>query len=249
VGKGGHRVRDGFAGRWNVRNKANSGAARPVAGGRLCKTKPIQAGSAGIGGTGRAKQTQFPAVPGGTELPGRGTRGDCAKQSQTWEDWAMWARAVIVCGTASPGSETCETKPIRGRPDRRPGADCAKRSQFPAGPGGMGPRGREAIVQNEANLLRGQGRPSPRPEALTLPPTGRFRGSLAKRSQFPAPAGAVRRGGGGRCLRGSQLRKTNPISGGRDTDLTKLGRTRFDWPLSRLRAIMTACRGAFPNPN
>jgi hypothetical protein len=32
-----------------------------------------------------------------------------------------------------------------------------------------------------------------------------------KRSQFPAPAGAVRRARDSRCLRGSQLRKTNPI--------------------------------------
>ncbi len=55
--------------------------------------------------------------------------------------------------------------------------------------------------------------------------------------------------GDGRCLQGSQMRKTKPISGERDTDLTKPGRTGFDWSLSRLRAIMAACRWAFHNRN
>jgi len=75
-----------------------------------------------------------------------------------------------------------------------------KRTQFPARLGGTGPRGRGANVQNEPNL----GQPGWRPGA-----------DYAKRSQFPAPAGAVRGRRRGRCLRASQLCKTNPIWPGR----------------------------------
>ena len=65
---------------------------------------------------------------------GRGT--NCAKRSQTWEDWGMWAKAVIVCGAAWPESGTCKTKPISPGPaagsaggqactrDRRRGQTC-----------------------------------------------------------------------------------------------------------------------------
>ena len=54
-------------------------------------------------------------------------RAKRAIQSQTWEDWGMWAKAANVCGTASARSGTrktphcggaaglsCETKPIPG---------------------------------------------------------------------------------------------------------------------------------------
>ena len=54
-------------------------------------------------------------------------RAKRAIQSQTWEDWGMWAKAASVCGTASARSGTrktphcggaaglsCETKPIPG---------------------------------------------------------------------------------------------------------------------------------------
>jgi hypothetical protein len=94
----------------------------------------------------------------------------------------MWAKTVIVCGTASPGSGMCKTKPIRGRPDRHPGADCAKRTQFgrsreatgdkicktkPISPTGAGLGRGRANVQNKANC--------PGPGALPSvlgPPTG-----------------------------------------------------------------------------
>jgi hypothetical protein len=63
--------------------------------------------------------------------------GNCAKQSQTWGDWGVWAKAFILWGLARPGSETCETNPIsrRAGPGRDPkgvgrGAHCAKQSQF-----------------------------------------------------------------------------------------------------------------------
>jgi hypothetical protein len=37
---------------------------------------------------------------------------NCAKRSQTWGDWGVWAKAVVVWGVARPGSETCKTNPI-----------------------------------------------------------------------------------------------------------------------------------------
>jgi hypothetical protein len=81
-----------------------------------------------------AKRTQFPPGSGGprsrgrepivqdepnlASAPGNGRgragpryppESDCAKQSQTWGEWGMWAN-VIVWGVARPGSETCKTR-------------------------------------------------------------------------------------------------------------------------------------------
>jgi hypothetical protein len=226
-----------------------------------------------------AKRTQFGTVRLGRAW-GRGAivqneanfgesgwdrRAKRAKQSQTWEDWGMWAKAVIVSGTASPGSGTCETKPIppagTGPQGRGTRDKCAKRTQFQ----GMGrlveyPAFHYSIIppfQSHADCAK----------QTQFRDPGRASGAdRAKRTQFAAPAGALRRAGGGRCLRGSQLCKTNPISGGRDTPpsprpealrLPPPGTVptsrnvvaRFDWSLSRLRAIMAACRRAFHNPN
>jgi hypothetical protein len=49
--------------------------------------------------------------------PGATDGGVRAKRSQTWGDWGMWAKAVVVWGVARPGSESCKTNPIW--PDRR----------------------------------------------------------------------------------------------------------------------------------
>jgi hypothetical protein len=68
--------------------------------GRPCKTKPIS-------GSNRAKRTQFRPA-------GAADGADCAKRSQTWGDWGMWAKVVAVWDVAWPGSETCKTNPIRG---------------------------------------------------------------------------------------------------------------------------------------
>ncbi len=57
-------------------------------------------------------------------------KAGCAKQSQTWEDWGMWAEVVIVRGPASLESGTCETKPIRGGRDGQPRTDLPRPS-FP----------------------------------------------------------------------------------------------------------------------
>jgi hypothetical protein len=95
--------------------------------------------------------------------------GDCAKRSQTWGDWDMWAK-VVVWGVP------------------RPGVKRAKRTQF--GPGRTWLT--EEIVQNEPNLGTGgprlwigdcglqieRRRPGRAPEA-----------ECAKRTQFHAGAG------------------------------------------------------------
>jgi len=116
--------------------------------GKSCETKPnlgapAVSGGRRVDGARCGKQSQFPAGPGGTgsgdeDREGQscktnpifatsggsraGTpnlrRADCAKRSQTWAGWDIW-------GTAR-----------RGRPNG------AKRTQFPATPGGMGLEGR-----------------------------------------------------------------------------------------------------------
>jgi hypothetical protein len=58
---------------------------------------------------------------------------------------------ISPAGGEGPGL-SCETKPIPGQPDRHPGADYAKRSQFAATPRGTGPAGRGAKVQNKPNF-------------------------------------------------------------------------------------------------
>jgi hypothetical protein len=46
------------------------------------------------------------------DRPEVGDGGNCAKRSQTWADWGMWAKAVVVWGVARQGIETCKTNPI-----------------------------------------------------------------------------------------------------------------------------------------
>jgi hypothetical protein len=119
---------------------SQSGAFRKRAGEKKCKTNPIcRAGpldcglmiadcglrEPGLDGI-RAKRTQFP--PGRRRPtdetvqnepnfapPQTADAGNCAKQSQTWGDWSIWAKAAIVWGVARPGSETCKTNLIWGR--------------------------------------------------------------------------------------------------------------------------------------
>jgi hypothetical protein len=76
------------------RNEANS---------RQCRA------GRGLGDGGRAgrhaKRTQF--ARRSRVGRGLGTRGDCAKQSQTWVGWDIWV-------AAHQGKQLCETKPIPG---------------------------------------------------------------------------------------------------------------------------------------
>jgi hypothetical protein len=97
------------------------GDSQQSAGRRFCKTKPIWWGQmCETNPIGEGCRAETPNLP-------RATR---AKQSQTWEDWGMWARAVIVCGPTSPESKMCKTNPMWPATARARGAKCAKRTQF-----------------------------------------------------------------------------------------------------------------------
>ncbi len=100
-----------------------------------------------------AKRTQFPALPGGARPEGRGTRGKCAKRTQFAARHVARAsrsrgsgRACpsvrIMRGTATPNAKKCIWEPTPVPLFRQPGANRAKRTQFPAGPGGTRPQGR-----------------------------------------------------------------------------------------------------------
>jgi hypothetical protein len=65
--------------------------------------------------------------------------GKCAKRSQTWRDWGMWANLILGRQSASHG-ETCKTNPIW---TTRPGMGAGWRDAVP---------GRRAIVRNEPNF-------------------------------------------------------------------------------------------------
>jgi hypothetical protein len=138
----------------------------PVAG-VVCKTNPIFPRPQTYAGSKTRKTNPISPRRGGAcrksnaqnepnfAPPEAADGGNCAKRSQTWGDWSIWARAVVTWGAARPRSETCKTNPIPGsQPASRaescktnpilggagwaeaPGAwaDCAKRTQFgPAG--------------------------------------------------------------------------------------------------------------------
>jgi len=148
----------------------------------------------------RAKQSQFPAVPGGTRPQGRGTRGKRAKQTQ------------FPAVGQDPRSGLRKTNPIS-----------------PAVPGGSGSGGRgswRAIVQNEPNFpgdARWDEAAGPRSDGAASPVAG---ANHAKRTQFPPvgqdpgsrlcktnpiSAGAGRDGAAG-ARNAGQTCKTNPIS-------------------------------------
>jgi hypothetical protein len=83
-----------------VRNKARLGKVGVYGdrrtGSLSCRTKPIPGcwlyKQTQLGPANRAKQSQFPAVPGGAKPERRGC--DCAKQSQTWAGhWSLWGMA------------------------------------------------------------------------------------------------------------------------------------------------------------
>jgi hypothetical protein len=105
-----------------VQNEPNFARPGAVAGGQMRKTNPIwprRTGGAGTGGvrrevpsvrSGRSSMppSYFKVQTSNFTLP----NGKCAKRSQTWGDWSIWAKAVVVSVVARPGSETCKTNPI-----------------------------------------------------------------------------------------------------------------------------------------
>jgi hypothetical protein len=71
-----------------------------------------------LGAGGGCPRPNAPNEPNSAR-PGRVRGTKCAKQSQTWRDWGMWAKAVV--GRGSAASETCETNPIRQRGGEKAG--------------------------------------------------------------------------------------------------------------------------------
>jgi hypothetical protein len=117
----------------------------PGTAGQMRKTNPISLGRRRLAeGIVRNEPNLAPVSRGRRRVnaqnepnlaPARATGGgDCAKRSQTWGDWGMWAKVIVVWSVAWPGSETCETNPI-----------------WPHG----GAR-RRVNVQNEPNSRRGR---------------------------------------------------------------------------------------------
>ncbi len=120
----------------------------------MCETNPIPGGAAGWN---YAKQTQFRLGGAGTGAP------KCAKQTQ-------FGSADRRAGSAESGNVQNEPNSRRGRgmelrqtnpirPGRQAGRDrgereCAKRTQFPAGP-------RDGVAPNKPNLARPVGRLGP----------------------------------------------------------------------------------------
>ena len=195
---------------------------------------------------GREKQSQFPAAPGGSRPEGRGPWG-VVQTNPICGSQARGHAAVRGTHPTDFAGLPRQTKPIsrRGRANLAPpasglpSAGCTNKAKFTGRPvpggrnvqneanlegrlcktnpicrtGRRGPPGRgrpvpsgEPIARNEPNFRGRDTPPSPKPEALRLPPP-----------------------------------RTIPTS----QDLV----ARFDWSLSRLRAIMAACRGALHNPN
>jgi hypothetical protein len=120
---GGERVMVDFPCIWPWQNKANS-----------VQQSQFAAGAGGDGAWGARDVGESCETNPIWGQPGPHPGSDYAKQSQTWESWGMWARAVLVCGATLPESGMRETNPIprRGRlPWGFSPAPC---------PSGLGPR-------------------------------------------------------------------------------------------------------------
>jgi hypothetical protein len=130
-----------------------------------CETKPIARSGA---------PRCCPAGPGGTGPPGRGTQGNRAKQTQ----FRRRAKQRQVLGRKGVMVNSTSDRPRQNKANSR-GWDA---------PGGTtsGAVAQAYRAKQTQFAADGQGRPLPRPEALTMPPTGDKR---AKQSQFPATAG------------------------------------------------------------
>jgi len=108
------------------------------------------------GGPGKTKP-----ICGSQNIPPFQFDADCAKRTQFAPE-----RIGDGCGLLGPGGPTggqsCKTKPIP--PDRQRGASALRERSY--GELGM----QKASAKRTQFAADGQGRPSPRPEALTLPP-------------------------------------------------------------------------------
>jgi hypothetical protein len=117
-----------------VQNEPNFPRPRAGAGGEMRRTNPISAPAGHPEGGKNALRRHYkrrnscetnPISPAAgvcrrqnaqnepnSSRRGAGDGGNCAKRSQTWGGWGMWAKSVVVWGVARPGRETCKTNPI-----------------------------------------------------------------------------------------------------------------------------------------
>jgi hypothetical protein len=168
----------------------------------------------------RAKRTQF-------RRPAGIRRADHAKRTQTWGDWDIWPRAVIVYGPTSPDSGMCETNPIReGNRAKRTqfGGTCrAKRTQFLdcglwIGDCGLGTDLRRDAGPAAYGGQNAQNKPNSQRTRYPIIPLF-YHSTIPVRCRLCRTNPISRRGRVGRGL-GDEGRtcKTNPISGGTEWD-------------------------------
>jgi hypothetical protein len=144
-----------------------------------------------------------------------GPRGKCAKQSQTWEDWGIWAKIVVSAVALAEGkcAEQTQFPPCgqdvrRGRPTHSTIAQGRLYEECKTNPICLPGAGLEKIVQNKAKLAgtgayrqrwlsRDVARPGSHPRQTNPISARRGRspeGKCAKQTQFRPPAEGVGRG-------------------------------------------------------
>ena len=217
--------RAGWDGAAGARDAGQMCETNPICGSRqrsglrrLCKTNPIPGGAGRDGAAGAWDAGQMCETNPISRLRiADWIQRDCRGADQP-------SPGPVVQTNQIGRSELCETNPNwrgvgRGRPTyqepivqnkaklgqdgisggrRIREANCAKRTQFPAGPSGTGLGGRGAIVRNEPNFGERTGRGARGPNKPNLPPAGYptiplfhhssipIRCRLCKRSQFAA---------------------------------------------------------------
>jgi hypothetical protein len=111
----------------NSQNADNHSGIRPDI--ELCKTNPIWPGRRRLIEEIVQNEPNFAS-------PQAADGGSRAEQSQTWGDWGMRAKAVVMWDVARPDSETRKTNPIWPGRRRAGGQMCKTNPICPAGPGG-----------------------------------------------------------------------------------------------------------------
>jgi hypothetical protein len=127
--------------------------------------------------------------------------GDCAKRSQTWVNWGICAKVIVVWGVARPGSENVQNEPNLGPAARDRGLTLPRFARH------------DRIADWRTPAGGGRRRQNARNEPNFPPPQAADGRNCAKRSQTWGDWGiwtkAVAVGAAGRP--GSEMCKTNPI--------------------------------------
>jgi hypothetical protein len=173
----------------------------PIWWGQMCKTKPI----------GRSFKFEVSSV--------KQEKHSCRTKPilEECQVWSAKCEVQNVPNSARPGhgqvpsGQKRRNKPNFWRAGRLGPVNCAKRTQFPAGPGGTGPQGRgtRGNCAKRTQFPAGPGGTGPQGRGT--------RGNCAKRTQFPAGPGGTRPQGRG--TRGNRAKRTQspslrPVRGG-----------------------------------